>query len=58
MVLAIKGGSQMDELKRELKDEFSNPAKRSANLKLFRALAVFIGGVIVARNFGEALFVS
>jgi hypothetical protein len=41
-----------------LKDEYQHPGKRAANLKLLRALAVFAAGVIVARNFGEALFVA
>jgi hypothetical protein len=46
------------ELVATLKDEWEHPGKRSANLKLLRALAVFAAGVIVARNFGEALFVA
>lgn len=41
-----------------LVDEWKHPQKRQANLKLLRALAVFAAGVVVARNFGEALFVA
>ncbi|KAL6759892.1 hypothetical protein V8C86DRAFT_3090713 [Haematococcus lacustris] len=38
-----------------LRSESSGP-RLAANLKLVRALAVFFGGVVVFRNFGEALF--
>lgn len=42
----------------DLKDELTHSGKRAANLRLLRALAVFAAGVVVARNFGEALFVA
>jgi len=42
----------------DLKDEYHNDAKFKANLRLLRALAVFAAGVVVARNFGETLFVG
>ena len=41
-----------------LKEEWRHPGKRQANLKLLLALGVFGGGVILARVYGEALFVS
>ena len=50
------GGGMGDRLKAQLKDEWQNEAKFSANLRLLRAIAVFASGIIVARNFGEALF--
>ena len=56
---AITGGggnAGLDQLKAQLKDEWANEAKFSANLRLLRAIAVFASGIIVARNFGEALF--
>ncbi len=46
------------ELLAQLKDEWEHPQKRAVNLRLLRALAVFAAGVVVARNFGEALFVA
>jgi hypothetical protein len=47
-----------EQMKRFLREEWRNPGKRSANLKLLRALSVFAAGVIVARVWGEALFVQ
>ena len=39
-----------------LSDEFTDPTKRIANLRLLKALAVFGASIVVARSFGEALF--
>lgn len=47
-----------DTVKRFMREEWGNPSKRSANLKLLRAVSVFAAGVIVARVWGEALFVQ
>jgi hypothetical protein len=54
--LTGSGAGGVDRLKAQLKDEWQNDAKFSANLRLLRAIAVFASGIIVARNFGEALF--
>lgn len=53
-----QGADRWERLKRELEDEWKNDAKFKANLRILRAVAVFTAGVVVARNFGEALFVS
>jgi hypothetical protein len=53
-----KGAKKQHQIPPWLADEWKHPAKREANLKLLRALAVFAAGVLVARNFGEALFVA
>lgn len=53
---ALPYGTEWDRLRMQLKDEWANPAKFAANLRLLRAVAVFAGGIIVARSFGEALF--
>lgn len=55
---APSGGKKKAQIPPWLVDEWEHPGKRQANLKLLRALAVFAAGVIVARNFGEALFVA
>jgi hypothetical protein len=47
-----------DKIKRQLQDEYQNQAKFTANLRLLKAIAIFTAGVVVARNFGEALFVQ
>jgi len=52
------GKKMLDRLVADLKDELTHSGKRAANLRLLRALAVFAAGVVVARNFGEALFVA
>eukprot|EP00197_Chlamydomonas_leiostraca_P011384 CAMPEP_0202868870 /NCGR_PEP_ID=MMETSP1391-20130828/11276_1 /ASSEMBLY_ACC=CAM_ASM_000867 /TAXON_ID=1034604 /ORGANISM="Chlamydomonas leiostraca, Strain SAG 11-49" /LENGTH=56 /DNA_ID=CAMNT_0049549087 /DNA_START=73 /DNA_END=243 /DNA_ORIENTATION=+ len=41
-----------------LKDEINHPGKRAANIKLARALGVFLGSVFVFRAYGEALFAA
>jgi hypothetical protein len=48
----------VEKLRAYLREEWRNPGKRQANLKLLLALGVFTGGVVVARFYGEALFVS
>jgi hypothetical protein len=58
VVHGSKSSGGLEDLLAALKDEYTNEAKFAANLKLFRALAVFAGGIIVARSFGEALFVG
>lgn len=42
------------DLKAWLKDEYNNEAKYLANLQLAKAVAMFVGSVIVMRNFGDA----
>ncbi len=39
-----------------LKEEYNNKAKFEANLRLARAAGIFLGAVVVFRNFGEAIF--
>ncbi|KAF8055927.1 Afg1l [Scenedesmus sp. PABB004] len=46
---------QWEKLKDDIFDEYSHPAKFEANCKVLRAFAVFAAGIIIARNFGEAL---
>lgn len=40
------------------REEWRHPAKRAANLRILRAVAVFVGGVVVSRSYGEYLFVG
>jgi hypothetical protein len=53
-----RSASSVERVVADLKDEYQNDAKFKANLRLLRAFAVFAAGVIVARNFGETLFVG
>lgn len=39
-----------------LKEEYNNKAKFEANLRLARAAGIFLGAIVVFRNFGEAIF--
>lgn len=55
---ASRSSWQWEKLKAHIEEEYYNPAKFDANCKLVRAFAVFAAGIIIARNFGEALFVS
>lgn len=55
---ATRSGWQWEKLKDDLLDEYYHPEKFAANAKVVRAFAVFAAGIIIARNFGEALFVS
>ena len=55
---ASRSNWQWEKLKDDLVDEYYHPEKFAANAKVLRAFAVFAAGIIVARNFGEALFVS
>jgi len=48
----------LEQIQKFVKSEYSNEAKRAANLRLLRALAVFATGVFVSRTWGEALFVT
>ncbi len=50
-------GVDVDKLLRWAKSE-TRGERLYANLRLLRALGIFAGGVFVARNFGEALFVA
>lgn len=53
-----RSGWQWEHVKAQLADEYHHPAKWEANCKVVRAFLVFAAGVIISRNFGEALFVS
>lgn len=53
-----RSGWQWEKMKVQLAEEYHNPAKWEANCKVVRAFLVFAAGVIISRNFGEALFVS
>jgi hypothetical protein len=55
---ASRSSWQWEKLKTDLAEEYYHPGKFEANCKVMRAFAVFITGIIIARNFGEALFVS
>lgn len=55
---ASRSGWQWERLKADLAEEYHHPAKFEANCKVLRAFVVFVAGIVVARNFGEALFVS
>lgn len=48
--------SVQDKVLTFLSSEYNDPAKFNANLKLTKALGVFLGAVVVFRNFGEVLF--
>lgn len=39
-------------------EEYQNPAKFQANLRLIGAFSMFITSVLVIRNFGEAIFAA
>lgn len=58
MAGAVVGSLDLNKAQKFLKDEWQHPGKRAANLRLLWALSVFTTGVVVARQFGEALFVS
>lgn len=44
------------DLKKWAAEEWNNDAKYKANLKLLRALGLFVGSVLAIRAYGEALF--
>jgi hypothetical protein len=51
------GESAWSSVQRTLRSEWRDPERRSANLKIVRAIVVFAGSVFAIRSFGEALFV-
>jgi hypothetical protein len=51
------GNSAWNQVQQTLRSEWRDPEKFKANVKVFRAFAVFAGSVLAIRAFGEALFV-
>jgi len=51
-----KPESMMERLKALYKTQWENERNRAANKSLLKALGMFVGGVIVFRSAGEALF--
>lgn len=42
-----------ERLQRLVSKEYNNEANYSANVSLLKAVGLFVGGIFVARNFGE-----
>ena len=51
------GESALSSLQRQLRQEWRDPERFQANMKIIRAFAVFATSVFAIRSFGEALFV-
>ncbi|KAK9669109.1 hypothetical protein RND81_13G109700 [Saponaria officinalis] len=45
----------LDKLKRIWHSEVHDPQKWSSNMRILRAAGIFVGSIVVMRNFGELL---
>ncbi|KAL9243308.1 hypothetical protein vseg_017210 [Gypsophila vaccaria] len=45
----------LDKIKRILHSEVNDPHKWSSNMRILRAAGMFVGSIVLMRNFGELL---